>query len=516
MDRIHKPVREAVETCRVDWQYGRWAWFLGCLLLTLKVAAGADWPQYRGSNHDGISTERINTNWVGTVTNPVWKVTVGSAFSSFVFSQSRAFTQVYRNSSEMCVALNPTNGAEIWATTVDPDATSKYGGYNGARSTPSVVGDSVYILTSTLKLLRLNFTNGAVVWSNDLATAYSTDVIAWANSASPLVDQGLIYVNLNTGDQALAAFWATNGALAWRVEPENMTHSTPVAATIHGVRQVIFATQNGLVSLHGATGQKLWDYAYPNGYNGTSLAVSPVVWSNIVFISQAYTPNSTAARIDFDGSNWSANYLWDQPVDMIWMTPVIYDGAIYGATGNNNSSSTPLVCLDLMTGAQKWSYSGFGRGGVLLIDRYLVALSEAGMLRLIRPNTNAYTEIASFRALNSGSCWNTFAVADGRLYVRSSTQAAAFNFAKPDLRMAAPQWLAANQVRLTVTAADGSALTTNRLASMEVRAGTNLAQAVSLWPKLTNALTLTNGAGRMDHVDMTAKPRQFFRILETQ
>jgi len=450
------------------------------------------------------------------VTNPLWKVTLGSAFSSFVFSQNRAFTQVYRNNSEMCVALNPSNGAEIWATMVDPDAAGAYAGYTGARSTPSVVGDSVYILSSTLKLLRLNYTNGAVMWSNDLVSAYNTSVIGWANSASALVDQGLIYVNLNTGDQSLAAFRATNGALAWRVEPENMTHSSPVAATIHGVRQVIFATQNGLVSIEGLTGKKLWDYAYPNGYNGTSLAVSPVVWSNIVFISQSYSPNSTAARIDFDGTTWSANYLWDQPVEMIWMTPVIYNGAIYGATGNNGSSSTPLVCLDLATGAQNWSYAGFGRGGVMLIDRYLVALSEAGMLRLIRPNTNAYTEIASFRALNSGSCWNTFAMADGRLYVRSSTQAAAFNFAKPDLHLAAPQWLAGNKVRLTVTASDGSSLTSNRLATMEVRAGTNLDQAISLWPKLTNAIVLTNGTGRMDNIDMTTKPRQFFRTLEAQ
>jgi len=30
--------------------------------------AGTDWPQYRGANHDGISTDRINQQWSGAVT----------------------------------------------------------------------------------------------------------------------------------------------------------------------------------------------------------------------------------------------------------------------------------------------------------------------------------------------------------------------------------------------------------------------------------------------------------------
>ena len=482
------------------------------ILLTIASACGSDWPQYRGANHDGISQDRITTDWSGANTTPLWRVSLGQAFSSFVVSQGKALTQVYRNNKEVCVALSITNGAELWARNLENGA--NYGGYDGPRTTPSVVSDSVYLLTSNLKLFRLNLANGAVVWSNNLVAAYSASTIGWANGASALVDNGLIYVNLNTGNNALAAFWTTNGAPAWRVQSERATHATPIAATLYGVRQIIFPAQSGLVSLNATNGHKLWSYPYPNGYNGTCLAASPVVWSNIVFISQSYNPNSTAARIDCVNGAWSANYLWDQPVGMIWMTPIAYKGAVYGATGNSSANDSPLVCLDLFTGETKWSYDGFGRGGVLLVNNLLMGLSEAGELKLIRPTPDAYTELASFQAINSGSCWNTFAVADGKVYARSANEAVAFDFSLPPLKVELSQRLSGNQLGLTVSAIDGSALSSNRLTALELLTTTNLDVPVAGWAKLTNAVHLTNGVIRADNVDTANKPCQFFMVVE--
>jgi outer membrane protein assembly factor BamB len=550
------------------------------------------------------------------VTTAVWRVTLGQAFSSFVVAQGKAVTQVYRNSKETCIALNITNGAELWARTLETG--QNYEGYNGPRSTPTIDQDSVYTLTSNLKLFRLNFADGAVVWSNNLVTAYGASVISWASAASPLLDGGRIYVNLSTGDRALAAFWATNGALAWRGENEAMTHSTPVAATLHGIRQIIFAAQSGLVSVNAANGAKLWSYPYPDGYNGTALGASPVVCSNIVFISQSYPGNSTAARIDLNGGVWSAHHLWDQPIGMIWMTPVVFGGAIYGPTGNNSSTTTPLVCLDLLTGEQLWSYSGFGRGSVVLAGDLILGLTEAGRLRLIRPNQNAYTELASFRALTSGDCWNSFAISDGKVYARSTVQGGCFDLSlpgappilavgpaslnlgsvqvgncasgtfsvtntgggtltgsvsgaaapfsvvsggsyslssnqgqvvvvqycptvpgsnglnltftggsgatrpvigfadpKPSLTLDPPRPVPGNHFELTVRTINRTPLDSNRLAGMEVCAATNFALAVSVWPKLTNTLLLTNGVGRLLNVE-GASPCRYFIVREPQ
>lgn len=224
---------------------------VGCLFLAVFPTTAADWPQYRGPNHDGVSTDRINKLWSGSVTNPLWLVSLTNGVCSFAVSGGRAFTQFFRTNNdlemEFCMALNITNGAPLWQTAVESMPDHNWGetdlypnvgvGFSddGPRTTPAVAGGSVYVLSSYLKLLRLNASNGAVVWSNDLRTIYGGNVIAWQNAASPLIEGDLVYVNANCATSTLLALRTSDGALAWRSQNEGMTHSTPVLATIHGV-----------------------------------------------------------------------------------------------------------------------------------------------------------------------------------------------------------------------------------------------------------------------------------------
>ena len=241
---------------------------IAVLFLGVEVSA-REWSQYRGPNHDGVSTDRIIKQWTGPVTNAVWRVFLGNGLSSLTAQGGRVFTQATRPSNgtnfDTCVALNLTNGVQLWATPLEPASYPDGGvGYDdGPRSTPVVEGGAVYVLTSYLKLFRLNATNGAVVWQRDLRTLYSASVIGWQNSASPLVADGLIYVNANAGTSRVMAFRTIDGSQAWRAENEGMTHATPVLVTIRGTRQLILATQTGLLALNPLTGQRYWRFSYP-------------------------------------------------------------------------------------------------------------------------------------------------------------------------------------------------------------------------------------------------------------
>src|SRR5436190_14970427 len=282
----------------------RSTWIAVCWSFTVLAAAARDWPQYRGPNHDGVSTDRISKQWTGPATNALWRVFLGNGVTAFTASGGRVLTQVHHDVNgadmEVCLALRATDGTELWATPVD-NIVVYDGGVgrtdDGPRSTPTVDAGSVYVLTSYLKLLRLNATNGAVVWSNDLRVTYGGDVITWQNAASPLIENGLIYLNANCGTSTLMALRETDGSLAWRSQNETMTHSTPVLTTMNGVRQLIFATQSGLVSLEPQTGNLLWRTDYAIGYNGVSLAASPAVYSNLVFITAFYNQGSAAFEI---------------------------------------------------------------------------------------------------------------------------------------------------------------------------------------------------------------------------
>ena len=589
---------------------------------------GADWPQYRGPTHDGVSTDHINQQWSGSVTNPLWQVPLANSIATFTVSGGRAFTQVRRTvasvDKEVCVALDITSGAELWATAVEnayyPDGQT--GGADGPRSTPVVDGGSVYVLTTWLKLYRLDATTGAVIWQKDLVALYGGQVIPWQNAAAPVIEGGLIYVAAACGSQNLLALNASDGSVAWRAENEYMTHSTPTLATIQGVRQVIFATQSGLISLNPLTGSRLWKYFYPFYYS-TSLAVSPVVYQNMVFISGAYGMGSAVVQVTLTGSTWTTAQLWNNQwsCQNQWMTPVCYQGYLYGQFGT--AVSTPyLDCIDMETGNVMWSVPGFGLGGTLLVDNQLLIVTADGNLVLAQPNSTAYTEVARFQAIpgysSANRCWNSPAVADGRVYVRSTAYGACFDlsvnvsppslavgpasldlgflqagtgasgtfyvtnlgggtltgsvsgatapfslvsggsyslssnvwqtvvvqyspavagsnnlnltftggsgasrpvtgsaFPKPFLTLDPPSPASGNQFELTFRTANGTPIDSNRLAGIEVRASTNLTLPESAWPKLTNSLLLTNGAGRVLNVD-GGPSRQYFILREPQ
>ena len=503
---------------------------LAWLLCLRSNSAASDWPQFRGGNHDAISTDRLNRQWTGSVTNPVWRVPVTNCLGSLAVSGGRVFTQTRRSvagtDQEICVALDAATGAEQWATPVDK-AFYPNGGVgfdDGPRTTPAVEGDSVFVLSSYLNLYRLNATNGEVIWQKELLDEYGGTVIAYQNAASPVVENGLIYLNANCGTSTLMALHTTDGSLAWRSQNEATTHSTPTLATIQGVRQIIFATQSGLVSLDAFTGKPLWRFSYPFNYS-TSIGISPVVYQDMVFVggAHAYNMGSVCMRATLFDGTWNVASLWftNNPAAH-WMTPVVRDGFLYGQFGIQFQFDSPdaqLKCIEMRTGAVKWSVAGFGRCATILVDDHLVSLTERGQLVLIKPDTNAYNELGRFTAIPnyndaSNKCWNGPAVSDGRVFVRSTAFVASFDLSVPPLKLDPPRFVAPGSVDLSIRTLTGAPIATNRLANLEVRTTTNLSLAFTQWNALTNSLVLTNGVVRLQSIGTATHTQQFFNVSE--
>ena len=495
------------------------------LALFLPLLAGAvEWTQYRGPTHDGVSVERINKNWTGSITNPVWRVQLTNGLTSLTVSGGRVFTQVRRNISgqnkEVCLALSATNGVELWATKVDDNANYS-GGVgltdDGPRSTPSVEGGSVYVLSSYHRLWRLNATNGAVIWTTNLVAGFGGNVIDWQSAASPLIENGLIFVNANCATGSLMAFSTTNGTLVWRSQNEGMTHSTPVLATINGVRQVIFATQSGLVSLNPQSGALLWRFSHPFSYE-ISIGASPAVCENLVFLAANYSMGAYAVQIVQSNATQVPAQLWADPyLKAHWATPVCLQGTVIGPFEPDDDTAE-LRCIDLQTGQQRWAVGDFGRGGTMLIGTNLLMITERGDLVLAEANTNQYVELQRFTAIPgfngfNNKCWNALALSDGQLYVRSTAYAARFDLSVPDLKLDPPKPGPAGKLSLTVRAATGTPLDSNRLTNMSILASTNLALSRDVWTKLTNAPVLTNGTASITNVD-APPPRRYFIVSE--
>jgi outer membrane protein assembly factor BamB len=522
--------------------------WLALLLFQQTGAFAAEWPQYRGPTTDGISLEAISTNWPASGPTVVWRnSSLANGFSSFAVSQGRAFVLVSQDDGtgsgqllECCVGLDAATGAPLWTTPIDVapwdpnspgdggDGAYPYNTGDGPRTTPSVKDGRVFALSGLMHLVCLNATNGSVVWSNDLVSAYGASTIPWENCASPCVDNDLLFVNLNSSpnDQNLAAFRTSNGSLAWSSQNENVTHATPTVATIQGMRQVIFPTQTGLVSLNRTNGNFLWKLDYPFDPISTSMGASPIVYSNIVYCTAAYGRGAVAARITLSSGTWTATQLYfrgDFNHRSIWMSPVCYQGYVYSLAGENSTFLTaPLNCIELATGDLKWSVDNFGMGGLILINTNLLVLTEDGQFVLIQPSPAAYIELARYQAFEfsdstPGKCWNSPAFSNGRIYAHSTREGLCLDVAPgpPRLKLLSAQFLNSTQFKLVVGTLDGTALDSNRLPKIEVRATNSVAAPPSTWPKLTNPLVLgTDGVARLTNTIRSGQSRQFYRTVE--
>ncbi len=407
---------------------------LTLLLAGPLLAAAADWPEYRGPNHDGTSPERgLLKQWPAGGPRQIWKTPLTDGFSSFTVSDGKAFTMVRRNidgvNREVCLALDADTGKELWACTV---GLAKYdnggddgGPGDGPRSTPTVAGGKVYVLSALLHLACLEASSGRVIWSKELTKEASGRPGHWQSAASPVIDGDLIFVVGGGAGQALLGINQLDGNIAWKGQDDQMTHATPVPSTILGARQIIFFTQSGLVSVAPATGQVLWRFRFPYS---TSTAASPVAAGDLVFCSAGYGVGSAAARIAKSGDRWTATELWRSPGNKMcnhWSTPVPLDGYLYGLFGFKQYQTAPLKCVELATGKEVWSEPGFGPGNLILVDGHLLVLGDQGQLVLVAPSPSGYKELARAKVLD-GKCWSTPVVSNGRIYARSVQEGACF------------------------------------------------------------------------------------------
>src|SRR5690349_3002593 len=135
---------------------------LSVLLALTATLAAADWPQYRGPNGDGSTTDKVSAQW-GAGPKVLWKVPAGSGFSSFAVAGGKCYAiegkAAGNGVDEVLVARDAASGRTLWQQSLGVADYGHKGGMEGAannnggdgpRSTPTVAGNVVITTNSDL------------------------------------------------------------------------------------------------------------------------------------------------------------------------------------------------------------------------------------------------------------------------------------------------------------------------------------------------------------------------------
>ena len=386
-----------------------------CLIAGIVIAA--DWPQFRGPNRDGISPEPAALkSWPSGGPKVLWKAPLGEGFSQVVSVKGRLYTFAQQGADQVAAAFDGATGKQLWRTKIDREYNDGQG--DGPRSTPTVDGDLVYVLSAHGKLAALKTASGQIAWQHDLRSEYGANPPQWGVSTSPLVEGKLLIVNVGgSGNKSIVAFDKTNGKQVWASQADAAGYSAPIAITVRGVRQIIVFTANAILSISPEDGRLFWRSGWKTDYDVN--AATPIFFPpDRLFVSSGYGTGSALLQIRRTDvvEVWRSKGMKNQ-----FSSSVLHDGTLYGF------DNATLKAIDAASGAERWKTRGFGHGSLILAGGNLIVLSDRGKLALVQATPEAYRELGSAEVLD-GKCWTAPSLADGRLYVRNEEQLIALDW----------------------------------------------------------------------------------------
>jgi outer membrane protein assembly factor BamB len=246
--------------------------------------------------------------------------------------------------------------------------------------------------------------------------------------ASPLVEGDHVYV------QAGASFVKLNkktGESVWRVLEEkgammDSAFSSPFLTKLNGKSQVLVQTRSSLAGVEPDSGKVLWSQPVP-AVRGMNI-LTPTVFGDGVFTS---TYGNKSFFYEVNGSatedKVTVKEAWNNKARGYMSSPVVIDGHAYLHLQNQR-----FTCLDLKTGAEKWTTEeAFGRYWSLVANKdRILALDERGELLLIKANPEKF-ELLDRRKVSKDETWGHLAVAGDEVFVRELKAIAAYRWATP-------------------------------------------------------------------------------------
>jgi outer membrane protein assembly factor BamB len=396
----------------------------GAVLLSL-VAYAADWPQWRGPQRNGVSSETgLLKEWPKPGPRLVWQAKdIGDGYSTPSVVGNRIYVLSNRGlDNEFVQALSTQDGKQVWAARLgkvgNPDQMPSF---PTARSTPTVDGSLLYALGSDGDLACFETASGQIRWHKSLRADFGGHPGQWAYSESPLVDGDALVVTPGGAQATIVALNKTTGQTIWKSAVpggDDAAYASVIVVETGGRRQYVQFLAKGLVGVDARTGQFLWRYDV-TGKGNTNIP-SPVASNGYIYTSQGRGPGGLV-RLTAAGRGVAAEqvYLERGLPNSVGGSVVV--GAIhYGTTAEG------LVAADWATGKLLWQDTSIGGGAILEAEGRLYIHAENGEVILAEATPEAYREKGRFMPPDRPKrtraamerAWTYPVAANGRLYIR--------------------------------------------------------------------------------------------------
>jgi len=323
-----------------------------------------NWPQFRGPDHDGHSTEtHVPWTW-SDAENIAWKTELpGQSWSSPIVWNDRVFVTTATEEGVSCrvISLDRKSGSILWNKEVLQQAPGHKEGRNTyATPSPATDGQRVYACFGDGSFVALNFA-GEIEWTNRDYRFYGQHGLG----SSPILHNDLLIMARDGSsdgedkklgwqtpwDQSfIIALDSRTGRERWKARRglSRISHGAPCIWEQDGQAQVISEAGDVVQGFDAATGERLWS----SEVIGEGKVPSTLIGDGLVFTAGGWGGNETikAFKLNGRGDLKETNLVWQQKRGMPKVPSMIYQKPhLFTITDGGVAT-----CLKAQTGELVW------------------------------------------------------------------------------------------------------------------------------------------------------------------
>ena len=368
--------------------------------------------KWRGPNGNGVYNETgLLKKWPAGGPQIIWYFDkLGTGHSSPVIDNNLIYLSGMEGTTGYIYVLT-TDGKLKWKA---PYGTEFSESYPGARSTPVIAGDLLYMYSGLGELVCMSTADGKIKWKKNILKEFDAENIRWGVTETVVVDGDIVYVTPGGKKNNVVALNRKTGSLVWSSPAKGTlsAYCTPLLINLPARKLLVTMVEGNIIGLDAANGKMLWSHPHTNKYE--IHPNTPIYHDGGLFCFSGYGQGGVKLELSPDGSNVKKAW-FSEKLDSRMGAMVLVNGYLYGS----GDTGREWRCVDWKTGAEKYADKTIAKGTVVYADGMLYCYSERGELALVEA-TPAGFKIAGQTKVELGTDqhWAHPVIGDGKLYIR--------------------------------------------------------------------------------------------------
>ncbi len=379
---------------------------------------------WRGPNRDGRYPDKnLMKSWPTNGPEMLWAYEdLGKGFTSAVTVDDKIYITGLEGETGFLYVLSD-KGELIKKLPYGRDFSESY---PGSRSTPTIIGNLMYVATGEGEIICMDINTGQRIWSKGLFTDFDGKNITWGVTENLIIDGDVLYLSPGGSKFNIVAINRHNGSVVWSSPGMGTlsSYGSPLLFT-HGGRKILVSLMDSYVlGLDASNGDLLWSHPFVNRHN--IHPNTPIYHNGELYVYTGYGKGGYMLKLNADGS--SITQKWENTLlDPKMGGAVMIDGYIYGSGDRNRR----WFGVDWNTGEVISESRDLDKGTVIAADGMIYVYTERGELALIEPKAGNINVVSQTQIdLGSDQHWAYLVINNGILYVRHGNALMAYDIRK--------------------------------------------------------------------------------------